>query len=163
MSVIGHSRGARTALKIGSKINEIKKIILLGPPRRVRERSKNRKDVKYFSERFRKTHQFVYGEPIPDWFTHQWETKAGPRALEDYMEPFLKEGHKPLMLVDGELEDKRDKMYLEELYSSIKEPKRFVRLSKSDHYHNTAQTLGIILYDKEVITQLTNEIVFWLK
>ena len=66
------------------------------------------------------------------------------------------------MLVDGELEAQEDKLYLERFAAGVTDPKKFVRLKRSDHYCNTAQSLGLIFYDKGVMDQLVQEIVQWL-
>jgi pimeloyl-ACP methyl ester carboxylesterase len=163
LTIIGHSGGAITALKAGLIMNEIRNIILIGPPRRIRERSKMAHHKAYHSERFRRTHRFVYGTPIPEWFTQDMTYKAGPWALEDYAEPFLMRGHKPLMLIDGEREKDKNKMYLERFYSALAEPKKFVRLRRSDHYCNTAQSRGLVFYDKGVMNELVDHIINWIE
>lgn len=163
ISVIGHSGGALTALNQGIAMDEVKNIILIGPPRRVRERLTNVDDMNYFWRRLQNTHKFVYGTPIPKWFTADlFSERAQGGAMEEYLEYFLREGHKALMLVDGEHEKEADKLYLEQYYSMLVKPKKFVRLRWSDHYCNTAQSLGLIFYDKRVIHQLVSEVTQWL-
>lgn len=163
ISIIGHSGGAISALKWGIAMDYVQTIILIGPPRRVRELIANVSDTNYFWRRFQATHTFVYGAPIPQWFTVDMFTEMMQESvMEEYLEYFVTEGHKGLMLIDGEHEDEADKVYLEEYYSVVTKPKKFVRLRRSDHYGNTAQSLGLIFYDRGVIDQLVFEVTQWL-
>lgn len=163
IAVIGHSGGAMPALKWGITMDEIKKIILIGPPRRVRERMAHTSGINSFWRRFRQTHEFVYGTPIPEWFTaDMFAERVQGGAMEEYLDYFSMNGHKPLMLVDGEHESEADKVYLEEYYAMLAKPRKFVRLRASDHYGNTAQSLGVIFYDKGVMHQLVSEVTQWL-
>jgi hypothetical protein len=92
-----------------------------------------------------------------------WRKHVEQGDMEDYIEYFSQEGHKPVMLVDGELEAQEDKLYLERFADIVTNPKKFVRLKRSDHYCNTAQSLGLVFYDKGVMNQLVHEIVQWLE
>ena len=163
ISVIGHSGGAFPAIKFAMSSHEVRHVALLGPPRRVREHAeassaKAQERAMYWSKRFRRTYEFVYGEPLPSWFRQEMTRKGGPWALEDY-EGFFRAGDRAsVMLLDGELESTEDKTYLESFYVNVSEPKKFVRLAQSDHYHNTAQALGIAIYDRRVLKQLVDEL-----
>jgi hypothetical protein len=86
----------------------------------------------------------------------------GPWVLEDYLTPLATPGHKPVMLVDGEREPEEEKVYLERFHARLSEPKKLVRLHRSDHYCNTAQSLGFVFYDQKVMSQLVNAITSWL-
>ena len=164
LTVIGHSRGTVMALDAALNLEEVRKIILIGPVRRWRQRFADLGDRAYFWRRAQETHRFVYGTPFPDWYTADiWNKRVEKFAMEYYLEYFSREGHKPVMFVDGELEGQSDKLYLEKYYAAIEEPKKLVRLKRSDHYSNTAQSMGVIFYDKDVMEQLVHEITQWLE
>lgn len=163
ISVIGHSAGALTALKVAQKMDEIKNVILIGPPRRVNQRAQSKPDNTYFASRFHKTYEYVYGQAVPDWHGPATMSKAGPWSMEEYVEPYLTEGHRPLMLIDGELESEADKRYLENYFDKLAPPKKFVRLRGATHYCNTAQSLGLVFFDHAVAHQLLSQITAWIE
>ena len=99
-------------------LEAVRNIILIGPARKWRERFANSKERAYFWHRARETHRFVYGTPFPNWYTpDMWAEKVEKWALEHYLEYFAREGHKPVMFVDGELESQSEKLYLEKHFS----------------------------------------------
>ena len=131
------------------------------PVRLISAEDLDRERRKYYWRRAQKTYQFVYGNPFPTWYTVDIWAKNEQFAYEDYSGYFSRDGHKPIMLVDGELENQADKQYYEQLHSAWAEPKQFVRLIGSDHYINTAQSFGLMFYDRGVMRQLVDEIVNW--
>lgn len=176
LSIIGHSRGSVIALKAGLKIDEISNIILIGPSTKWIEKLSNPRIREYFWRRARETYRFVYGKPFPDWYTIGFwaeQMKKWPR-LESYLERFSTNGHKPLMLVIGQREGDRtldvligkkpsieaveNIHYIEEFFAKLRDPKKFVLLDQSDHYCNTAESLGLVFYDRVVMNQLVHEI-----
>ena len=168
ISVIGHSAGMMTALKLAMAGNKVRSVVLIGPPRRVNEEPQELTEAelqaneKYWQERFNQTREAVYGTPAPTWFDTSMTELSGPWAMEDYMELFGGSHRSPIMLVDGARESSADKVYLEEFFTIIAEPKKFVRLLNADHYHNTAQILGLIVCDRKIMKQLVDAITLFL-
>lgn len=161
VTIIGHSGGSITALKIGLTAKEIGRIVLIAPPRRIARDNEVDQRREYFRRRFRETRRFVYGKPVPAWFSSDMTEKGGPWYLDDYVGPITAPGHKPVMFVVGQREKERHKESLEQIYETLAHPKRFVRLHNSDHYGNVAQSLGWVLYDTAVMAQLVGEIEAW--
>ena len=147
---------------MGLESDEVGSIILIGGRRRWRQRLGDPEYRSYFWERASEIHRFVYGTPFPAWYTTEAWLEGVDFGYEDYAEIFRRPDHKPIMLVDGEREHPRDKQYFEDLYARLEGVKRFTRLAGSNHYANTAQTLGLIVYDRAVMQQLVDEIDAWL-
>ena len=166
ISVLGHSAGMMTSVKLAMKDESIRHLVLIGPPRRVREESEGTPEEQptaeelaankaYWLKRFNNTYAYVYGRPAPAWFDTSMTELRGPWAMEDYLALFAAPNHIPVLLIDGERESPEDKAYLEAFYEEeMTEPKAFGRLRNTDHYHTSSRALGINIYDKAVVDQL---------
>jgi pimeloyl-ACP methyl ester carboxylesterase len=171
LSVIGHSRGRAAALKIGISMGEIKNIILMG----LMDVPGVGDHIEVPDRRSEETHQFVYGHPIPKWVTPDiWRNHMVLADLVAYMPYFTRDGHKLLILVIGEHENQQtvDMImgkgpskstveaydHLERTFAALAEPKTRITLKGSDHYLNTAQSLGVIFYDRTVVDQFVHEV-----
>lgn len=163
ITVVGHSGGALPALKLALESPDVSAAVLVGPPRRVEERSEDSTDVAYFADRFRDTYRWVYGRDLPDWLEPEHLAAEGPYALEDYLEwstaPGLGEvGHVPVLFVDGGREDPRELAYLDAFLDRVEEPRRLLRQERANHYLNAAESLVWIVYDSAVIEELAGAI-----
>lgn len=161
--LIGHSGGAGPAFNVGVKEPIVKGIIAIGPPRRVSERFHNLHDKNYFWKRAIGTRQEIYGKEFPTWYTEDmWVEGILRHNLKKYIHYFSQNWHKPLFLIDGELESEKDKLYLRNFFNEITEPKKYITLAHADHYCNTMAFLSFAFYDKKTITQVINEIDRWI-
>ncbi len=164
ISIIGHSGGAEAAIPFGINEDDIKSIVAIGPPRRVRERRTSLEDREYFWERAKKTRKTLYNKDFPEWYTIDlWQKLSYGREMDSYIDYFSQKGHKPIFLIDGELETEKDRTYLKNYHLKIKEPKRYSTIKNSDHYGNTFMRKGIIFYNKKVIDDLASVIDSWLR
>lgn len=161
LTLVGHSGGAIPVLQLADH-PEVARIALLGPPRRVVQRSSESVQRRYFSERFERRYRFVYGHDVPEWLSPEQLDRGGPWALEDYLDTGFASGHGPVLLIDGALEPAEDLAYLEAFYQRLGGPKDFLRLEHADHYLNTAQFPGWVVYDRRVIHQLVDHLVLWI-
>ena len=111
--VIGHSRGATAAFHVGIKDSGIKKIVAIGPPRRVSEWLRAESNREYFWERAKHLRWRIYKKEFPSWYTKTlWLEQFVKNDINKHISYFLQELHKPLLLVDGELESEKDRLYL---------------------------------------------------
>lgn len=163
--VVGHSGGTIGVVRAAISSPLIKKIVSIGPPRRTRERLNDLDDREYFWERKKRQYRLVYGEELPDWYTKDvWLMIALERyAMEGYVEYFKQPSHKPILLMDGQLESIEDRSYLNEYFSTISGPKKYVTVKDSDHYLNTAGVLWFNFYDINVLNETITTIVDWLE
>jgi hypothetical protein len=84
---------------------------------------------------------------------------------EDYkrIEALLRSpGHTPLMLLLGERDEPARHKYVKDYFAQLAEPKTLLVLKGANHYLNTAQSLGLVVYDRAVARQLVDELVPWL-
>jgi pimeloyl-ACP methyl ester carboxylesterase len=167
ISIFGHSGGIDLAIAFGLSREEIASVlVMIAPPGGsgtpgTKQYKEDRS--KYFSRRFLDTYRFIYGREIPDWFS--WElTKVSEFYQHSReMEALLRRpGHKPVMLLLGERDQPSGHAQVKQRYEQWTEPKQLLTLKGADHYLNTAQSLGMIFYDRTVARQLTNELVPWL-
>jgi pimeloyl-ACP methyl ester carboxylesterase len=157
--IIGHSGGAEEAIIAGIDDPRIKKIVLIGPPRRVHERFGSVDDPEFAYFQRRMMRYMGLSQPIPDQI---YLDISRSMDLASYLDYFTQPEHKPILLIDGMLEDEKDRQYLQQIYSSMTGPKKHITLSNADHYANIANLGFIIFYDQEAQKRLINEITAWL-
>ena len=159
ISLVAHSGGTGPALQEGVAAPEVRAMVAVGPPRRVLERMADPADQAYFWERARETRQELYGADFPSWYTMEMFVQAAQEgAMERYLDYFAREGHKPLLLMDGELEDEADREYLRRYYESMAGPKGYVTVRGADHYANTMSLRGLVLYDRQAVGETVDAI-----
>jgi len=147
ISLVGHSMGGGLAIKAGIGDTRVRKIIAIGPPRRVRERI----DQELSDWRSRFSHDRRFDRQVP--------LDVVRRLL------LSSEDHPAIFLIDGEWEDPRDQWYLSGFYEQIQGPKRYVTMKGTGHYLSTAGFFGcpIVLYDARILRKTVDEIDAWLR
>lgn len=154
--IIGHSAGANLAVAVGLQDTNVLKIVAIGPSRRVMERAEA--ESAYFRRRVMRYERLR--EPIP---AELYLQRAEALLIDNQIGHFSLPGHKPLLLIDGELESEEDQLFLRQLYDSITEPKNCVTLPNSDHYANVSNFGPLVIYDEPLINRLVEEIDTWLR
>lgn len=157
--IIGHSGGADPAIAVGIEDPRLLKIVAIGPPRRVDERfgSIGGPEFAYFQRRSMRYMRLR--EPIP---AVVFQELSQSNNIEKYKDYFSSPEHKPLLLVDGSLESEADRLYLQEYYDSISEPKAYVTLADADHYANTANFGPVVILDERAAAELADALDSWL-
>lgn len=158
--IVGHSAGANQAIIAGIHDNRLKKIVAIGPSRRVKERvlSDQAENREYFIERFARDRKLTA--------SLSWETyrQISINAMMDtYVPYFQTEDHKPLFLIDGSLEEPEDLEFLRNIYQELVPPKEYFTAEGSNHYSNTKALGPLIFYHKQVFDELVDKISAWLK
>ena len=158
--IVGHSGGAGAA--IGSineygKINKAKKMVLLGPPRRVKERisEPNAKDRAYFLKRWKKDMDLHY-----DIIFSEGE-KIG--KIEDIEDLVTMPNHTPLLLIDGEKESKEDLDYLKNLVARAIPPVDYWTIPGTGHYLSTKYIENMLFYEGNAVDIFVDRVDNWLK
>ena len=154
--VVGHSFGGDVAISGGIIESRVKKIVAIGPGRRFDERAKN--ELSYF--RRRDMRYMDLSEPIP---TDIFLQTRGSLLIDNHLDYFTEPDHKPLLLIDGMLESREDREFLEQIFDSMSEPKEYFTLANADHYANTVNVGPVVIYDVSAISNLVNEIDLWLR
>lgn len=152
LTVLGHSRGAATALSVGIPTPEVARIVAMGPGVRAEERAAE--EGAYFRRRA------LRYSPAPA------DAEEGgleePARLEYHMDYFARPDHKPLLLVQGELEDGADRVFLRQLHASMAGPATMVTVGGADHYMNVANFGPVVIYDRKAATYLLTALDNWL-
>ncbi len=165
--IVAHSGGAIGGFVAGIEDGDVKGIAAIGPPRRASERQQDPADADYWWDRAKRTRREVYDSEFPSWWTKEAMVeyrRSSDSNMDNHLGYFSTAGHKPLLLIDGELESEADKDYLREYYESIVEPRKYVTIPGSDHYANSRHNeLGaFVRYDRKTITATVSEIDRWI-
>ncbi len=157
--LIGHSFGAGVALAAMQRDKRIKKLVLIGPPRRLRERffQDNSPDREYFLKRWQKDMQLSY--PLP---YDLWQAVYQPLDIENYLAKLSEAGHIPIMFIDGAKEDPADLQFLRRITSQIAPPVTYWTVPDTDHYLNTGFFFSRVCYDSKIIGTLISHIRNWI-
>jgi len=164
--LVGHSAGAPPVLRAGIDDGRVAGMVAIGPPRRVRERLADVEDREYFWMRARRTRRLNANAEFPAWFTaEQWLELSLRDAMEQHAEYFSTDGHKPLLLIDGERESEDDRSYLRRFAASIDEPKEYATIAESNHYCSAKEFAGgrWIFFDREVVGETLDRIERWIR
>lgn len=162
--LIGHSMGASPAMRIGLRDSMVAGIVAIGPSRRVANRLSDLQDSDYFWRRAQKTRQKVYGKPYPLWYTKEkWLKRTMRNDLNQYLPYFSQATHNPLLLIDGELEGDKDKLYLQNYFKQLAGNAKHITISGSDHYSNSLGFMGLNIYNWNTMNQTVSEVVQWVR
>jgi len=163
ITVFGHSAGVDWAMRTGANNPNVSKVAVMiapQPPAEGENYTERRND--YFTGRTAEQYRFVYGREQPEWY--RWElTRIDERYGDSLWTPYTKTGHTPILLILGERDEPRGHKSVLDEFDRVVDPKRFVLLDGSDHYLNTAQSLGLVFYDVAVARRLTNAMVSWIE
>ncbi|RMD93565.1 MAG: alpha/beta fold hydrolase, partial [Calditrichaeota bacterium] len=145
--IVGHSAGANQAIIAGIKDSRIKKIVAIGPSRRVKERllSNESKERPYFIQRFTRDRRI---NATLSWATYK--QIAINAMIDSHLSYFQKPDHKPILLIDGGRENLADLEFLRNLARQMKSPKKYVTIPNSNHYANSKGFGPFIFYHKKV-------------
>jgi pimeloyl-ACP methyl ester carboxylesterase len=152
LTIVGHSGGAAVALSAGIPHHDVSRIVAIAPGVRVEERAET--ESAYFARR-----RLRYGKParIP-------ESDAFPprQTLEFHMDVFARSDHKPLLLVQGEREDRDDREFLRGLHATMAGPVTLLIVPDADHYMNVINVGPLVAYDPGAAERLVAGIDGWL-
>jgi pimeloyl-ACP methyl ester carboxylesterase len=158
--LVGHSAGAPPILSVGAHDARVQKLVAIGPPRRVAERSADPEDRKMFWDRARDYREILGLGPFPAWYTEDvWRRhRLSSIDLGNYAPYFARRGHKPLLLMDGARESRADRRYLKDYYRGMADPKRYETVPNADHYSNTTEIGAFTVYDRQVLSHTLDTI-----
>jgi dienelactone hydrolase len=172
IAVFGHSGGTDWALRAAATDPRIGRVaVMFGPPippapdepgaepdyqKHAEERAA------YFTARAAEQHRLVYGTGFPEW--HRWElTLRDERFGDDIWEHYRQPDHKSLKIVLAEFDQPAGHEGLRSMFAGLSEPKTLFYLARSNHYLNTAQTLGLVFYDRGIATDMVDGLVQWMR
>lgn len=158
--VFGHSFGAGATLSAQARDKKIKKIILLGPPRRITERIIN----SHTSESY-----YLLNRQVSNMST---KVKADTsiliqevqkRNIANYIGEFSTPKHIPIFLIDGGKEDVKDREFLKNIYNKMIAPKDYWTVPGVNHYLNTGVIFNKPIYCTSILRKFVRKIDNWIK
>lgn len=167
--LVGHSLGGSAAFVVGARDKRIQKVVAIGPSRRVKERvlpaleQTILEGTQYIdAHQYRVSRDMRLEGTIP---LKVIEESIISMIIDNYVDYYAQRVHKPILLIDGELENNYDKMYLKKLYEHLTPPCRYITFENVAHYHNTINWAGkaLILYDPQAIDELVAFIDQWFR
>ncbi len=154
--VLGHSFGGDVAIAGGVRDDRIAGIISFSPARDLVERAEE--EVDYF--RRRDMRYLFLGRTIPPEVFMAYRV---PLLIDSNLDYFEDPDHKPLLLLDGELESESDREWLTEIAEQIGGDATHITLEGADHYANVAGVAGpLIIYDEPAFENLVDVVTGWL-
>lgn len=143
MSVIGHSFGAGAALAAEVNDTRIARLVLFGPPRRLRERFLNEHAPhrQLILSRMQRDMNVPY--PLNEAVICRMIAR---RDIEGQIEHFQGEDHAPLLLLDAAREGVADRDFLRHVHRRMGPHVTYWTVPDTDHYLNTGRLLGRVVY-----------------
>lgn len=125
--VLGHSLGAGHALASVSQDARVNSLILIGPPRFVGR-------DKYLASPWKRA-RISADRRFPDLIsTEEYEHFSKLIDIKNYLHIFGKTSHIPLLLIDGENEKSKERVYLSSIADTMKGPMSYRTLTATGHY-----------------------------
>jgi pimeloyl-ACP methyl ester carboxylesterase len=158
--VIGHSFGAGVALAAQADDPRVRKLVLIGPPRRIQERflDVDAVDTAYVLDRAQRDMRLPSRPSMAS-----WRPVIEALDIERYLDHWSAPGHIPLLLVDSEREDAADRAFLERMYRHIAAPVDYWTVPGTDHYLHTGRLLGRDCYNSAVVSPFAERVDSWLR
>ncbi len=158
--LVGHSFGGGVALAGQAREPRIKKLVLIGPPRRFVERflGPDASHRDFFLRRWQSRMQL--GQPLDfETFGALYESMV----LENRVDYFASDGHVPVFLTDGSKEPNADRAFLSAAYRQMSPPAVYWTVEGTDHYLSTGFLLGRSCYNRRVADALAHRVDRWLR
>lgn len=151
LAVVGHSGGAAVAVSAGLPDPAVTRLVAIGPGVRYAKRAET--ESGYFERR-----RLRYGQPA----RVEGDTFPVREPIEFHAEALARPDHKPLLLVQGEAEDARDRAFLRELHAAMAGPATLMIVPEADHYMNVLNFGPIVAYDPGAMDRLAAGLDSWL-
>ncbi len=161
--VIGHSLGASFAVTAGVEDRQLASVSIIGPPTPIPYWIDNPDRVEYFWDRAKRTRQQIFNDTFPSWYTKsRFAEEHLKRDISNYFDYFTSDKHKPLLILNGELEPAHARELLRGYHQRFSEPKGYVTIPHADHYLNVSAFHSINVYDARVMERTADELDRWL-
>lgn len=154
--LLGHSFGADVALSTVVRQDvSFKKLALIGPGRRFIEHggSPGAAEFEYFRRRDMRYMQLA--DEIPADVYRQYRSTL---TIENHAGYLSGTTHKPILLIDCELESREDQLFLKNVYQAIRGEKYYYTVKGADHYVNVANVGPVVFFDNRALSLLVKEL-----
>lgn len=158
--LVGHSFGGGVAMAAQHQDPRICKVVIFGPPRRLRERFLNPEAQEKEKLMFRWQVDMQLPKPLEFSF---WKPVMEALDVETYREDFSKPGHIPLLILDAEFEPPEDLAFLKNLSEQMTPEVSYWTVPQTDHYLNTGFKLSTPFCNPAIIQTFTRYVDQWFK
>lgn len=164
ITILGHSAGSGPAIVVGTsdpRIDRIATMVSPPPPEALEPADGGAERAAYFSERAEDQYRYIYDHAAPDWLRPEMKPDdsatyhAGALRLE---EP----GHPPYLLILGERDEPAGHAEELRILGRMSAPADALPVPRADHYLNSAQSLGLVFFDRRVAEAFGAGMVEWL-
>lgn len=156
--VLGHSMGADHALEGALEDPRVRALVLVGPSRLLEGN-----DPLSYWMRVRFSAERDLKEPVSEKVI---EARIAGSNIASYAESVLnKEGHKPVLLIDGQREGETSLTYLAGVAKAITPPVTYLTLSRTGHYCGVMNGMGseAVYYRPDLFEPFLNSVLEYLK
>ncbi|HJR62055.1 MAG TPA: flippase-like domain-containing protein [Gemmatimonadaceae bacterium] len=158
VSLFGHSFGGSAVVRAGLIVPGLGGVIALGPTRRVEERfaGESAPDALFWRARF------AVARRLESWPDAEL-VRAFSRAIAlEFQTGWERDGHPPLLLIDGAGEATRDREFLAMVAGRLAPPVEHRTIPRADHYLNSAGLGAVVLYDRAAVAACLELVRDWL-
>lgn len=176
ISIVAHSFGAGVSLAAAVREPRIRRMVLIGPPRRTTERvvGPGAPDLEYFLHRWQSDMRlgFTLDAGV-------WRDVVRPMNLENYLPGGVYfptfEHHVPLFFIDGEQEDPKDLAFLRDAVAKLPGPVDYWTAPGTGHYLSAdrlsmatlpwlpERLASLPCYDRRIVDTTVTRIAHWLR
>lgn len=164
ITILGHSAGSGPAIVVGTsdpRVDRIATMVSPPPPEALEPADEGAGRAAYFDERADDQYRYIYGHDVPGWFRR--EMKPDDSATYHASALRLKEaGHPPYLLILGERDEPGGHAEELRILGRMTPPADVLPVPRSDHYLNSAQSLGLVFFDRGVAEAFGAGMVEWL-
>ena len=164
ISLVGHSMGAGPAIEVGISRPEIRSIIAMGPPRRVTELYNESRWREFFWELAQRYHRELYRIDLPAWYTQKiWAKNVIKNDMTQFIPYFLENHHKPILLMEAQNINPKDRKFLRDYYDLISYPKEFITINGVDHFWDTSYKDEKLYYRPKAMKETVKHVDQWMR
>jgi acetyl esterase/lipase len=164
VTLLGHSAGTGPAIVIGTSDPRVDRIATMvsPPPRDERKAADGGAErAAYFAARADDQYRYIYGHDVPGWFRPEMK----PDDSTTYHDGALRleaPGHPPYLLILGERDEPGGHAEELRILGRMTAPADVLPVPRADHYLNSAQSLGLVFFDRDVAEAFGAGMVEWL-
>lgn len=163
LTLMGHSMGVEPAIAVGTRRTGVRQIaVMVAPPPPGEDGPDGPTDQRraYFKRRTAEQYRFIYDRAVPEWFSPDlmaWDDAVYKEAWQRLREP----GHPRFLLILGEIDQPAGHAFEHDRLASLAEAADLLVVPGSDHYLNSAQSLGLVFYDRAVADTFMQGLTNW--
>lgn len=157
--LLGHSFGGGVVLAAHDDEPRARKLVLLGPGRRLTERilADGAPDREEYLQRAR------WVMDLPGLTYDVWSRVLPRLAIENYVDEIATRPHPPILLIDGAAEDSADLAFLRAIHRRLPATVDYWTIPGADHYLQTGLVAHRPCYRRAMVDDFVRDLDAWLR